>query len=613
MPLTKSALRVSLEGLALAALLSVALPAATFAQDAPRTREAPRVEGQAAPADASEDSAAVEFTYSTTIPTIETVGSNVDEDTIRTILTGGLADHAAELAGLTAKSIVIPEITLEYSSNATDGADQSGRVVYRDIALTDVTNGVAASAVIGSAEVDAGSEGKFAFGKMSTDTFDLGGMLAFYGMVPGAADQPLKTIYKNFKLEGGTFTAPDATCTIGSVTTAEFKARPLKTGFGEIMTLAQTMETSSDSEMSPEDISKLVTFYADLLSAFESSPMEFAGLNCTGTSEDDKPVTVAIGPITIGGFAKNTYPEIAAKDIKVNVEGDSFVNLASLVFKSFDFSSSIAALQEAEGQLDETWLETNGRRLIPSFGGFSFSGLDMDVADTDKPGERVKASVGSFDLTLANYVNGVPADISSSAKNIVVGLPADSEDDTVKQLLTLGIDKIEAGYDLAAAWDETSSTIAIKNLSFNGANLGALALAGTLGNATADIFDTDTDTALMAAMGLTVKDVKVGVTDAGLADIMFQSMATEQGQTVGQVRTALSGVAAGTALALLGATPDAQKLSAALASFISGGAKSLSVTATAKDEAGLGLPELTAIQANPMALSSHVAIDAMAE
>lgn len=612
MQLTKSALRVSLESIALGALMSVALPTIAQAQDAPRTREgAPRVESPAQP---TTEAAAPEFNYSVSIPTIQAVDSNVDEETIRSILTGGLVEHAAELAGLTAKSITIPEITVTYAVPAEGGKQQQGTLTYRDIALTDVTNGVAASAVVGGADADAGPEGKFTLGKMSTGLFDLAGMLAFYGLVPGASpDQPLKTIYKDFKMEGGSFTGPEANCTIGPVTTAEFKARPLKTSFGELMTMAQSLEASGDSELQPEQIATLVTFYADLFSAFESTPIDFAGLDCTGTSEEGKPVTVAVGPMAIGGFAKNTYPEISASDIKINVEGDGYLNLGKFVFKSFDFSSAINALQEADGQVDDAWFETNGRRLIPSFGGFSFSGLDMDVPDEESDGQRIKASIGDFDLTLANYVNGVPADISSSAKNIVIGLPADSEEDSVKQLLALGIDKIEAGYDLAAAWDEGSNTIAVKTFAINGANLGALVLAGTLGNATPDIFSLDNNAALMAAMGLTAKDLKINVTDAGLADIVFQSMAKEQGQSVEQVRNALSGVAGGTALALLGGTPEAQKLSAALATFITGQAKSLSISAAAKNEAGLGLPELTALQANPMALSSQVTVDATAQ
>lgn len=613
MPLTKSAPRVSLQALAVAAMMSVALPAAALAQEAPRTREsAPRVESPAAAAAATE--AAGEANFSIDIPTVDTVDSNMDEATIRAILTGGLADHATELAGLNAKSISIPEITLSYSMPPMEGKAEAGKVVYSDVVLTDVVNGVAASVAVGGASVDAGPEGSFTFGKMSTGMFDIGGMLAFYGMVPGAsADQPLKTIYKDFKFEGGKFTAPEATCTIGEASLAEFKARPLKTSFSDLMALAQGMEARGDDKPTAEEISQMVSFYADFLNAFESTPFEFTGLDCTGTSEDGKPVTVAVGPITIGGFSKNTYPQIEAKDIKVNVEGDGYLNLASVTFKSFDFSSTLAALEESGGAIDDTWLEANGRRLIPSFGGFAFTGLDMDMPDTESPGERIQASVGSFDLSLGNYINGVPADIASTAKNIVVSLPADSEDEGIQQLLTLGIDKIEAGYNFAATWDEPSNTIAIKDLSFDGANLGALALAGTIGNATPDLFALDNNTALFAAMGLTVKDAKVDVKDAGLADIVFQKMATEQGQTVDQVRSALSGVAGGTALALLGGGPDAQKLSGALASFLTGNAKSLSVSATAKNEAGLGLPELTALQSNPMALSSQVTVDATAQ
>ena len=612
MPLNKNASGLSLAGIALAALMSVALPVSAFAQDTPRSRgDTPRVE---AGAESDADTSAPQLEYSISIPTIDAVESSIDQDTIRSILTGNLAEHAGELANLNAKSISIPEITVEYSIPGSENA-QASTVTYRDIALNDVTNGVASSAVIGSIDVDAGKEGSFKFGKTSTGTFDLAGLLAFYGLTPGASpDQPLKTIYANFRMEGGSFTSKEADCTIGTIEGEGFKARPLKTPFSELMNIVGELEAQGeDAAPSPEQMGKLVSFYADFLSAFESSPMTFAGLQCKVTAENDKPADISVGPMTIGAFANNVYPEITASDIKVNVQDDGYFNLANVVFKSFDFSSAIAALQEADGAIDDAWLEANGRRLIPAFGGFSFSGLDMDVPDEETPGERIKAAIGSFDLTLGNYVNGIPADISSNAKGIVIALPADSEDEGVQQLLTLGIDKIEAGYDLAASWDQANGNIAIKNIAFDGLNLGALALAGTIGNATEDLFSADNNAALMAAMGLTVKDAKIDVTDAGLAGIMFQKTATEQGQTVEQVRNAMSGIAAGTALAFLGGSAEAQQVSAAIASFIKGDAKSLSITATAKNEDGLGLPEMMELQSNPLALSDHLSLSATAK
>ena len=51
---------------------------------------------------------------------------------------------------------------------------------------------------------------------------------------------------------------------------------------------------------------------------------------------------------------------------------------------------------------------------------------------------------------------------------------------------------------------------------------------------------------------------------------------------------------------LLGGTADAQKLSQAVGKFINGG-KSISVTATAKDAAGLSMADFAAAQTNPTA------------
>ncbi|HTN63869.1 MAG TPA: hypothetical protein VL147_20325, partial [Devosia sp.] len=100
--------RPKFAALAAACLLTVALPSsAVIAKEKVKT---PAVE-TTAPA----TPAAVPPKFSVEIPTIDAVGSNLDEPTLRAIFSGDLVDHAEALASLTADSITIPAITVSFT------------------------------------------------------------------------------------------------------------------------------------------------------------------------------------------------------------------------------------------------------------------------------------------------------------------------------------------------------------------------------------------------------------------------------------------------------------------------------------------------------------------
>jgi hypothetical protein len=148
--------------------------------------------------------------------------------------------------------------------------------------------------------------------------------------------------------------------------------------------------------------------------------------------------------------------------------------------------------------------------------------------------------------------------------------------------------------------------------SVTGVDMGSLAVASVIGKATRDLFSSDLDAALAAAMGLTLKRVKIDVRDAGLADLLLQSESKAAGKDVTEFRQAIAGLTQGTMLLFLGGVADANEISTAVGDFING-AKSLSVTVTAKDPAGVTFDELNALKDDPSGLADKVTIDAVAK
>src|SRR5690606_25076778 len=149
---------------------SVALPAGTAFAQKVKTKPAQPTATEAV-SDVSVD-----------IPTIDALDSNVDEATLRAIFSGNLVDHADALAGLTATSITIPEITLT-ATTTIEGETSQTDITFSDIVLADIADGTAATVTLAGMSVDAGDNGTAEFGTLSASSFNIGGMLGFYGLV----------------------------------------------------------------------------------------------------------------------------------------------------------------------------------------------------------------------------------------------------------------------------------------------------------------------------------------------------------------------------------------------------------------------------------------------
>jgi hypothetical protein len=374
------------------------------------------------------------------------------------------------------------------------------------------------------------------------------------------------------------------------------------------------MEAAGE-DVPPELLSQFMGVYADFLTAFRSSPLTFDGIDCTGTTEDGAPMTLSIGAMTVGGFEPGIYPEITLEGLDVSVEGgaeEGSFTLSQAVLKSFDFSQQVDVLENLPADAGEAWWQENFRTLIPAFGGFSLSGLSFDIPDPETEGARIAASVGSFDLTLEDYVNGIPASVDATASNVVIEIPENSQDPQVQQLLAAGITSLDLGFNLSFDWDEEAETIAVNAISLEGADLGSVTLSGTLGNAVAELFSTNTDAATVAGMGLTVEDATLEVNDAGMVEIILTQAGAEQGANAATMRPVMAGIAEGMAMGLLGGGEQAAKVGNAIGTFLRGG-ESLTLNVTAKDENGIGLAEFMAAQEDPTVLLQQVDVDATAQ
>jgi len=554
--------------------------------------------------------AAPAVSYSVSVPSVSAVESSLTDAAIAEILRGNVADNAEALAALDARSIDVPEVTVEITTSQ-DGTTEKATLTFTDLHLDNVEDGIADSVTLGGSRL-AGDEASADFGAMTAANIDIGGILGFYGLVDGGNQTELRTIYTDFSMDGGSLSAEDVSCTIGAASVGEVKARPLEMGLGDMMALASTLEDDPDNP-DPAVIGQVLRMYADILTALETSEMTFDGFSCDGADDEGRPMTFAVDGMTLAGFKPGFYPAFSMDGLAVDVEGDGSMQLDNFTFKQMDLSNTIAKLEQAPEMVDEAWLEANARALVPAFEGLSFSGLAIDIPDPDDEDQRIKADIGGFDLTLGHYINGIPSAIDTSASNIQVALPPDSDDEQIQQLLALGITDIDAGFRFAAAWNADSQSIDIEEASLDGAGLASIVLAGRIANATEALFSLDEDEALMAGMGVAVKSLDLTVTDKGLADIVLALAAAEQGADPASLRPVFAGLAEGTIVGMMAGAADAAKLGKAVNSFVSGAARTLNITIDAKEDPGLGMADFMAAEDDPTLLLGKVDIGATAK
>ena len=586
-----------LPAIAAACMLSVALPATGgLAKEKVKTTDAAPV--------------ALEMDYSVSIPTIDAVGSNLDDALLTEILSGKIVENAEALSGLDATSIAVPEITLSITSQSDDDRHDA-TITFSDLMLEDVVDGQAGSISLTGINLKA-DDADFSFGAMSASNLDIAGVLGIYGLVDTSGQTELETIYTNLVSEGGTLQSEEVTCSLGGVTGAEFKARPLKTSFVEMMAIGQAMEDQGD-DVDPATMGQFLKMYADILTAFETSDVSFEGFDCSGVDEDGRPMTFAVAGMTMGGMSPGIYPSITMEGFNVVVEGDGAFTMDNLVIKPMDLASTIATLEAAPDEVDEAWLEQNARALIPAMEGLSLEGLDIDIPDPDNDGARIQAKIGAFDISLDSYLNGIPTGLDVSASQIQAAIPQDSGDETFEQLLALGITDINAGFRLAATWDAASESIAVEEASVTGVDLATVLLAGTIANATEDLFALDMDASVAAGMAVAVQNLDLTVTDAGLSDIILAVVAAEQGADPATLRPVFAGLAQGSVIGMMAGAADAAKLGEAVNSFVAGNARTLMIGIEAKSEPGLGMMDFMQAEEDPASLLGKINISAEAK
>ena len=364
------------------------------------------------------------------------------------------------------------------------------------------------------------------------------------------------------------------------------------------------------TDLSSQDQARLIPAIADLVDAFQFGLMEASGIEVS-TKGKDAAGLARINRIAYTGGTDTQPPEIRWEGLEFS-DKNNRVKLDGFSLTGFSFRQTLDGLRALQGQSLDNLDPTAMRSLIPTLGTLRLSGLNVDgTTKEDGKTTKVQAALKGFELTADKPMNAIPTNIRIGIQNFTMALPSNSKDDGIKELVALGYKNVDVSLLAAATWNEAANEIALSEVSFQGEEMGNVALTGIIGNASKDLFNADTALATVALLGTRAKALDLTVENKGMFERYMAKAAKEQKTTPESLRRTYAAAAAFVVPAMVGSSEQAQVLGQAIARFIAKPGK-LTVNATPKDPSGLGIAEAAILQ-DPKAILDKLNVSAKAE
>jgi hypothetical protein len=540
---------------------------------------------------------------------IEFAGASSSRADIEALLSSSSTEPMeSRLKRISVKKITIPEATVKQTVGK-----QTQVTTYRNTVLDDITQGRIASALIETTATETtGTKDNVlvSTGRTTMTELDLPAIARLYETKAEGASAPFTRIYGAFAIENMEVADSESGTTfrIARFGGKDFLGRPTKESWTGTMGIFADMADRADP--SSEDQARLFSAISDFVGAFQVGSMEASGIEVNSKGQDN-PGLARINRIAFTGGTDAQSPEVRWEGIEF-ADKNSKLKLDGMSLSGFSFRQTFDGLKMLQGKSLDDLDPATARNLIPTLGTLRLSGLSIDAV-TQENGDtaKIQAAIKGFELTADKSMNAIPTNIRIGLQNLTMALPSSSTDEGVKELVALGYKNIDVSFLAAATWNEATSEIALREVSFQGQDMGNFALTGVVGNVGKDLFDADTAIAAVALVGAKAKALDLTVENKGLFERYMAKAAKEQKTTPESLRRTYAAAAAFVVPAMIGSSEQAQTLSQAIARFIAKPGK-LTVNATPKDPTGLGIAEAVVLP-DPKAILDKLNVSAKAE
>lgn len=544
------------------------------------------------------------------IPKVAVKGSNLEKDAFLALFAKGANEPASVRIGkLTAAEISAPELSMEQTVG-----DQKQTTIYRDIRFSDIRDGKVGHGESASASIEAqgGATGtmKGTLKRTAFDSLDLkqSARVLTEKAAPDA-NEPYVPVIGSFEQDGYDLDMGKAgKMSIGKTTARGFAMKlgpePLLDIVEKVGKASEELDKKANDKTADKDDDK-----SEVEKRFALSMLTLFDMFDYGSGEARDFKATIRPPATEGGKPKDAvdwtidriaFGENAPDKSGFVVEGMAFTagpgkgRVDSISYSGFSFTNAFRELRAALASPDADIEHIDYRRFIPKIGTMRLTGLSVDAPAIMPDKQPIKIALGTFELKGGEPLNGIPTSLGLTIDKLVTPVVDTGDNPALKDMLAMGIDKLDLSAKLDLAWEAAKNELAIRNFSLGSAGLVQFDAKGTLGNVTQDLFSSDLALAQVAALGATARNLQVKLQNFGLVEKLIENQARKTKRKVEEVRQQFTMVASVGLAAMLGPSEAAKTLASAASRFVAKPG-TLTIDASAKAPTGLGLADVLTI------------------
>ncbi|AWN51326.1 hypothetical protein [Methylobacterium sp. 17Sr1-1] len=541
-------------------------------------------------------------------PKIELRGTALSRDEARAILDpAGPAPWRTRLDKLSAREIVIPVLRVE---QPTGGRVQVA--VYHDVVARDVAAGRIGTLEAGGATLTVegpGPDAAGAYGRLSAREVDLPGLARLF-TEPGGPDAAPVRIYGGVTAEDIALTNPDgAALRIARIDARDLTGRPTTIPWAES---ARALAEGAGKPAGP-DRSRLSGLAADLIDGIGVGGLEISGVTfaAPGVGPRPNPVRASLARVTYG--LEDGAGRMRAEGLSVDAPAGR-VALKGLTLSGLSLKPVLEGLRRAAaGPLDQAEL----RRYAPGIGRIALETLDVDLPAQPTAEDPLKASgplrfaVRNADLAMSDLRDGVPTASRLAFDGFTCAVPPGTTAPVLADLAGLGYTSLDLSGTAETRWDEAAREVIVKDVTLTGKDMGTARITGTIGGIGKEVFDPEPMVSSLALLGASAKSLGLTLENGGLFQRFVDQQAKAQSLKPEELQREYGTAAMLGIPAVLGGSPSAKALGQAVSRFVVKPGR-LSVSAAAKDPAGLGLMDFSTAP-SPGKIFDRLTVDATAE
>jgi len=549
------------------------------------------------------------------IPRLDVTGADMTADDVRAVFDPSSTQPlSARLARLNAEAITIPEML----ATATQD-DVTSRVTYADVRIFGLKAGVirslAAAGVAFSTTSDTAPALKGEVGPMAATTIDLPWIAKAYTEKAEPGDTAMRLGYASYSIDGIAVatTARDGTplgkASVGRIVGKDFRLRPSREPWLSVFQELVARQGSNAQDLPPETRSRLVLALTDIIESSEIGLFEATDLRASGASDLDGVVRLA--RMSYAGAAVGRPNEVRLEGFEY-AGRDASGRFGTILHTGFSFAPTVKALRETLGRPDVDPADIDARTFLPEFGTFTLRDVVMRVPPSQGDAGPTRVGMQTLEISATEPLGGIPTSLRLALDRLTLDIPPATPDEGLRDLISLGYKDVDLSMGFDARWRESDNAISLGNVSIQGVNMGSSTLRATFGNVTRDVFVGDATASQMALLGITFRQAQLTLENRGLFERVLDREARRQKMSRDQMRRELTRAAQMAIPGLLGSTPTATAVTAAVTKFIAKPNR-LVISARSASDMGVGIADILMAGGDPAALLDQVKLTATAE